>query len=230
MNVYEALAEAQNRIGAVGKNARADALPFRYRSIDALLGAVHPIFAELGLVISPRVLEHETEAFQWGKGKTAHRVRLVIEYRVMCKDGSYLPAELCPIVLAEGVDDSDKAPGKAHSYGLKIALGQLLSIPTEADNEARHWPEPEPIEHATPELIADVVTRFADLDDKQQAQLAGWLNDFGEGWTPTAPGLATAPAEIVQRLSASINRALQANGTEPFPIDDPATSEGTQQP
>ena len=208
MNVYEALAEAQRRIGAVGKDARADQLRYNYRSIDALLGAAHPILAELGLVISPRVLDYEAEPMQWGNGKAAHRVRLRIEYRVIAEDGSYLPQELCPIVLAEGVDDSDKAPGKAHSYGLKVALGQLLSIPTDDDNEARHWPEAQAIKHAAPDFVQDVVARFEGLGDEQRAKLTEWLESSGEGWSPTAAGLAEAPAEIVSRLSASINLSL----------------------
>ena len=64
MNVYEALAEAQRQIGAVTKDAKAGGLNYKYRSIDALLGAAHPILSELGLVIAPRTLEHETETFQ----------------------------------------------------------------------------------------------------------------------------------------------------------------------
>lgn len=220
MNVYEALAEAQRRIGAVGKDAKASGLKFNYRSIDALLSAAHPILADLGLIISPRVLDHETEVFAWGNGKQAHRVRLKIQYRIIAQDGSYLPEDLSPIVVAEGVDDSDKGPGKAHSYGLKIALGQLFSIPTETDNEATAWTPP-PLEHASPSYIVDVLERFAALATEQQGQLTGWLASFDPDQPPAInlDDLSNLPRDVVVRLSEAINRAAQATGQEPFDVD-----------
>ena len=143
----------------------------------------------------------------------------------MCSDGSYLPEELCPIVLAEGVDDSDKGPGKAHSYAYKVALGQLLSVPTEEDNEATHWEPAPPIEHADPTYIADVVTRYGTLDPDKQTAVATWLADADPAQPPavTAKDLGRLSRELVAQLGALINRGIESEGAEPFDVE-PTTS------
>lgn len=140
-NVFQALAAVQEGIGAVGKDTTRNGLNFSYRGIDDLLNALHPLLARHGVIIAPRVVEHETLPF--GGFSKPHLISTVqVEYYVYGPDGSTLPQPIC--VVASGVDNSDKAYGKAMSYAFKIALGQLFTIPTEEDVEAYQAEEATP--------------------------------------------------------------------------------------
>jgi len=138
MTVYERLAKVQEEIGAVGKDGKVrpkqgqKGPAFNYRGIEQLMNALHPILAKYGVIIVPHVLEHHTEDY---RGYSNYNLisTVKVAYYVYGTEGDTLPHPV--IGVGSGVDNSDKSYGKAMSYAYKMAIGQLFSIPTEADNE-----------------------------------------------------------------------------------------------
>ena len=130
--VYERLALVTAEMPAVAKDKK-HAQGYNYRSVDAICGVVHDLFAKHKLTLIPNVISHSKEILDRVKndhvvGKNVH-VSLEIKYRLIClDDGSEL--EIGPI-MTEGVDPGDKATFKATSMGLKYALIQLFTIPVQ---------------------------------------------------------------------------------------------------
>ena len=135
-----AVADALREQG-IGKDAKVSGGGnYKYRGIDAGYVALSPLSAKNHLYIAPVRMEKEPEAVS-GKMRL---IRLQITYRVTCAmDGSYV--EL--VTLGEGMDNGDKASGKAMSYAYKSLMFQLFGIPVEGqsdtDKDARpHDPPP----------------------------------------------------------------------------------------
>lgn len=137
LTVHEAIAEVTRRIGSVAKTAETTGGErFKYRGIDDLLVALHPILAEVGLVLLPgEVVERERETRQTARGGTLNVCHLRVRYTLVGPDGSWLPGE----AWGEAGDSGDKATQKAHSQSYKSFVFQTFSVPT-ADS-ARDEPD-----------------------------------------------------------------------------------------
>jgi hypothetical protein len=98
-----------------------------YRGIDAVMNALNPVMAKLGLFIVPEVLEQTREERQGRNGGTLLYSILKIKYTLYAPDGSNVSC----VVLGEGMDSGDKASNKAMSVAYKYAAFQLFCIPTE---------------------------------------------------------------------------------------------------
>lgn len=126
-NVYTLIGQAMRKIGAVGKNQKNSQQGFMYRGIDAVMNALNPVMAELGLFIVPEVLEQTREERQTKNGNNLIYSILKIKYTLYAPDGSNVSA----VVIGEGMDSGDKASNKALSVGLKYACFQIFMLPTE---------------------------------------------------------------------------------------------------
>ena len=133
-NVFALIGEAMRQIGAVGKDSVNQTQGFKYRGIDAVMNALNPVMAKLGLFIVPEVLEQtreERESVKEYGGKVTKTLLkysiLKIKYTVYAPDGSNVSA----VVIGEGMDSGDKASNKAMAVGLKYAAFQMFMIPTE---------------------------------------------------------------------------------------------------
>lgn len=167
--VYERLAKVTQEMPAVEKDKN-HAQGYKYRSIDAICGVVHELFAKHKLTLIPRVLKSEKVIVDRVKndnvvGKNVH-VSMEIEYRLICLDDA---SELIvgPI-MTEGVDPGDKATFKATSMGLKYALIQLFTIPVQNtyDGDASATGKPEA--SAANRMLADK-KRIPPPTDKEAA-------------------------------------------------------------
>ena len=139
-NVYVLVGEAMREIRAVGKDSVNQTQGFKYRGIDAVMNALNPVMAKLGLFFVPEVLEQTREerenvksvwdnnAKQYRETKTLLKYSILkIRYTLYAPDGSNVSA----VVIGEGMDSGDKASNKAMAVGLKYAAFQLFMIPTE---------------------------------------------------------------------------------------------------
>ena len=143
LNVFAAMAVVQNELGGVGKDRTKKELNFSYRGVDDVFNAVHPLLGRHGVVLSPQVIEHSTEPFTGYKNGSWTMATVKVRYVPIASDGTHYPIELCPVVVSQGVDNSDKAFGKAMSYAYKVGVSQLFSIPTDdpaMDNEYTQAP------------------------------------------------------------------------------------------
>lgn len=138
--IYSLVGEAMREIRAVGKDSVNQTQGFKYRGIDAVMNALNPVMAKLGLFFIPEVLEQTREEREsvkqyWDKDSKAYKESktllkysiLKIKYTLYAPDGSNVAA----VVIGEGMDSGDKASNKAMAVGLKYAAFQVFMIPTE---------------------------------------------------------------------------------------------------
>ncbi|NLF35495.1 MAG: single-stranded DNA-binding protein [Clostridiales bacterium] len=127
MTVYEGIAEILADTEAIKKDKLNQQQGFKFRGIDDVYNAVHPLFAKHGVFTVPTVLDEYTEERTTRSGGNLIYRILKIKYTFFSKDGTSLDA----VVIGEGMDSGDKAANKAMAVGHKYALLQVLQIPTE---------------------------------------------------------------------------------------------------
>ena len=204
--IFGLIGQAMREIGAVGKNSRNEQQKFMYRGIDAVMNALNPVMAKLGLFLCPEVLEQTREERQNRNGTTLLYSILKIKYTLYAPDGSNVSC----VVLGEGMDSGDKASNKAMSVGLKYAAFQLFMIPTEEmidpDGEA-HEVAPKGKQDAPARRDAPAqVTRAAQLPPAQLVQQAAPP-------VPVSPVLEYLAKErealrVVREISKAENNAI----------------------
>jgi hypothetical protein len=127
MRIFEAMAEVMRDVDAIGKNQKNQQQGFKFRGIDDVYNAVHPILAKHGVFTAPTVLTERTEERQTKSGGNLLYRILTIKYTFFASDGSSFEST----VVGEGMDSGDKAANKAMAVAHKYALLQTLCIPTE---------------------------------------------------------------------------------------------------
>ena len=125
--IFGLIGQAMQKIGAVGKNSKNQQQGFLYRGIDAVMNALSPVMSELGLFMTPEVLEQTREERVNKNGTNLIYSILKVKYTMYAPDGSNVSCT----VIGEGMDTGDKASNKALSVAFKYAAFQLLCIPTE---------------------------------------------------------------------------------------------------
>jgi hypothetical protein len=126
-NIYQAMAEVMRDVEAIGKDKQNRQQGFKFRGIDDVYNAVHPIFAKHGVFTVPTVLSERTEERQTRSGGNLIYRILTMKYTFFASDGSSVEA----VVIGEGMDSGDKGANKGMAVAHKYALLQTLCIPTE---------------------------------------------------------------------------------------------------
>lgn len=138
--IYKAISAVLSDVGAVGKDGQNTFDKYKYRSIDAVMNAMHPAMAKHGVFVTPEVLEQSREERSSKNGGLLIYSITKVRYTFYTEDGSSVTAT----VIGEGMDKGDKSMNKAMSAAFKYALFQVFCIPTEefVDSETES-PEPE---------------------------------------------------------------------------------------
>jgi len=135
--IYKKMSEVMKDIGPVTKDQKNLAQGFKFRGIDQFVNALHPALVKHGVFMTPRCTSFTNELKEVtrssGKAGIDKHVSLLMEYDFYAEDGSKVTIGPIP---AEGLDSGDKATNKALSAGLKYALIQTFSVPTEDMAEA----------------------------------------------------------------------------------------------
>lgn len=139
--IYSLMAQVLSEVGAVGKGRLNETQGYRFRGIDDVYEAVHPLFAKHGIFTLPRVLAEDTTERTTDRGTILRFVKLTMAYDFFAPDGSHVTAE----VVGEAMDAGDKASNKAMSAAQKYALIQTLCIPTGNTPDADYITQPEVI-------------------------------------------------------------------------------------
>lgn len=129
--IYKAIAAIMAETAAIGKDKKNEMQGYKFRGIDDVYNAVHPLFAKHGVFSVPQVLEDRTEERTTSKGSALIYRVLKIKYTFFANDGSFIES----IVMGEGMDSGDKASNKAMAVAHKYAILQILSIPTNDDKD-----------------------------------------------------------------------------------------------
>lgn len=136
--IHGLMAQAIQKVAAVGKDGYNEQQSFRFRSIEAITTAARDVFKELNIAVVPHMV-FVTDVPQPMKNGQPHGYRCVIEaaYYFYAPDGSYVMAQ----TVGEGVDWGDKAANKAMSAAFKYALMQVLCIGEASDDSDASSPQ-----------------------------------------------------------------------------------------
>lgn len=129
--IFKALTDIMKETAAIGKDKTNTMQGYKFRGIDDVYNAVHPLFAKHGVFSVPQVLEEKTEERTSSKGNALIYRVLRVKYTFFTSDGSFVES----IVIGEGMDSGDKASNKAMAVAHKYAILQILSIPTNDDKD-----------------------------------------------------------------------------------------------
>lgn len=137
--IYGLLAQILKEVGPVGKGRSNVQQGYKFRGIDDVYEAVHPLFAEHGVFTVPRILNEHTTERTTASGTVLRFVNVTMAYDFFASDGSFVTAEM----IGEAMDAGDKASNKAMSAAHKYALIQTLCIPTGSTPDADYTTHPE---------------------------------------------------------------------------------------
>ena len=131
--IVAALVAAALEIGPVNKSgiAAQQMGGYSFRTIDDVVNACSGPMARNGLVIIPAISETKSESWndKWRKEYARYR------FRLMHVSGEWIETEM----VAQALDNGDKALGKATSYALKEMLCRMFLIPTGDDTENTNY-------------------------------------------------------------------------------------------
>lgn len=129
--IYELIGTAMRKVGAIGKDSTATNINgkqmYKFRGIDAVYNALNPVMSDLGLFITPEVLEQTREERKTTNGGNLIYSILRVRFTMYAPDGSNVSG----VVTGEGMDSGDKASNKAMSAAMKYFCFQTFMIPTE---------------------------------------------------------------------------------------------------
>lgn len=125
--IHEAICAAMARTKAIGKDKKNQQQGFKYRGVDDVMNALQPVFAEMLIFCTPKVIDVQREERTTKNGGAMTYTVVTVEYTFYAVDGSSVSC----IVCGEGMDSADKSTSKAMSIAFKYACFQLLCIPTE---------------------------------------------------------------------------------------------------
>ncbi len=197
-NIHEAIAAISREATAIGKDSKNTQQGFSFRGIDAVMNAMHPLFAKHGVFIAPECLDDKVEERQTQRGGNLIYRILKIRYHFIHESGS----EIASTFIGEGMDSGDKASNKAAAVSLKYALTQLLLLPYDEVDPDATTPEPskrKPIAKQAPKPAAKPPAHEPD-----ELEAAGLGN--GDGMPP-------APKASSKDIKSWYNDALKKYGT-----------------
>jgi hypothetical protein len=136
--IYKKIPDVMRDIGAIGKDRVNEQQKFKFRGIEDLYNAAHPVLAAHGVFCAPGVLDIQHEVRETRSGGTQTWILMRVQHRFFCEDGSYVDV----VTTGEGLDSSDKAANKCMSAAFKYALMELLCIPmADIEDSDRTTPE-----------------------------------------------------------------------------------------
>lgn len=187
--IYKAIAAVMAEVGAVGKNNVNEQQRYKFRGIDDVMNALHPVMAKHNLFCTPTVLDVTREERLNSKGNTLIYSVATVKYTFYTVDGSSVES----VVVGEAMDSGDKSLNKALSASMKYCLFQTFCIPTEEMHDSeedtyddvrpkkateKKKAEPAPEEPSGPaypprdEMIAQIAEHYADDKENFDKMLA----------------------------------------------------------
>jgi len=125
--VHVALSAAMADVQAIGKTSRNNEQGYNFRGVDAVVNVVGPVFRKHGIIPTPVQSEAHYRDVLTSRGKPSRECTVSVTYRFYGPGGDYIEA----MVPGESMDFGDKGAAKAMSVAYRIALLQVLCIPTD---------------------------------------------------------------------------------------------------
>ena len=135
--VHEAIGRVIADLEGVKKEGINREQNYRFRSLDDVLKAVHPLLGKHGVFFCPKVIRREVQERVAKSGAKGQITYLEVLFRVYGPAGDSV--EL--ITWGEGLDWGDKSTNKAMTGAFKYALFQLFAVSDPEDDADRTTPE-----------------------------------------------------------------------------------------
>jgi hypothetical protein len=157
------------------RDAVHDQLGYKYRSLDAIVGAVRAAFAQHGLVVVPYVESCELSEERTSRGDAIRRAIVTVIYRFVARDGS----EVACRVVGEGRDTQDRAVTKAMAAAYKLALSQMFLLAADEDDHQPQTRQPARSQERSapkeePPDVVDLRERIKALPEERRIELRAW--------------------------------------------------------
>lgn len=135
-NLYQRMLAITEDAGAIGKTGKAASNMggYEYHKIDDVEEHLRPLLVKHGVVAAPTLVSHTTESNPTGKGSQVQFItEAVVDIHFINADN---PEERLTVQsLGQGIDYSDKGPGKAISYAVKTAYLCAFHLKGQPDPE-----------------------------------------------------------------------------------------------
>ena len=126
--IYSVIIAVMRDCGSIGKDKQTTGFAsFKFRGIDDVYNALHPVMATHGVFCVPEVVENTREERTSSKGTVMAYVTTKVRFTFYAEDGSSVQCT----TMGEAMDSGDKALPKAQSIAMKYAMFQTFCIPTE---------------------------------------------------------------------------------------------------
>lgn len=206
--IYERIASIMAEVPAIGKNNQNQEQRYRFRGIDDVYNALHPLFVKHQVFTTSEILSRNREVWTNKNGTIMIECTLQVKYRFTAIDGSSIETE----TMGQAMDSSDKASNKAMSMAHKASILQIFMIPT-VDIEDADLSSPEPQAHG-----------YQQPPSQQQSEPRTATSEQQNGYSERArqPQEHRPPVPPQQQQQNGYNRNSQQ------PSDRPASSKSLQ--
>lgn len=168
--ITELLARVMADVTHVGKDGYNKQQSYNFRGIDAVVNAVGPAFRAHGIVPKPILKKVTYEDILVGGNRTPMtRCTVEVKYRFKGPGGDYEDVT----VPGEAFDSGDKGTAKAMSVAYRIALLQLLALPTHEPDPDESSYERAPAAVTDQRWLAAVRQRIAAASDHDALNVIG---------------------------------------------------------
>lgn len=140
LNVYQKINSIMQAVSYVQKTGSIQVGKGSYSAVlhDHVTQLVQPHFVNHGLVVEPKIVEHEFERYsvvtKYGEADR-YECKVKVVLNVINADN---PEERITVdAIAIGIDSQDKAPGKAYSMAIKYCYLKLLMLASGDQEEDR---------------------------------------------------------------------------------------------
>lgn len=127
--IYQNIIKAMNEVNSISKDNYNNLQKFKFRGIDDVMNAMHPILSKNNIFVAPEVEDFSREERTSKNGGLIIYTIATIKFTFYAEDGSNIVVK----VIGEAMDSGDKGMNKAMSIAYKYALFQVFCIPTEDD-------------------------------------------------------------------------------------------------
>jgi len=172
--IYQAIWAVMRGVTAVTKDGWNNHSKYNFRGVDDVVNAVGPQLREHGVMIIPEIIDTKVDERVTNAQKLNLFWTVRVRYTWYClADGSSISCE----VLGEAADTGDKGASKAQSVAYRVAILQVLCIPT-----SERDPDADTHQVTVSQETADSMTKKAEeLYDKcntpvKVSEFRGWAN------------------------------------------------------
>lgn len=158
--IFEKLVAIQQAISPIGKNQTNQGQGFKFRGVDAVYNALHPLLAEHEVFTTSKIINTIREDKETKSGGKVIYSIIDMEFTFYAKDGSHISTQ----ARGEGMDSGDKASNKAMAVAHKYALTQTFTIPYDG------MVDPDAETHQLADAVETAISGLIDCEGREAVE------------------------------------------------------------